>query len=76
MEYSNDAMIEEIHQIRLELWEESGHNLSTMAETIKKEARTIMLQYGKALLNSIKSTDLTPADIEINSQVDVKIKSN
>ena len=42
---NDDALIRELHEIREELWKESGQNLHAMIRLIEQEAREIMAQY-------------------------------
>jgi hypothetical protein len=47
MAYEHDPMLAEIRQIRKALWEESGHDLHKMVQIIEREAREVMIKYGK-----------------------------
>ena len=44
--YKKDPMIEEIHKIRREMWEESGHDPHVLVENIQKEAREFIEESG------------------------------
>jgi hypothetical protein len=47
MWYSDDSMLTELRQIKVKLWEKSGHDLHNMAKTMKQETNEIMFRYGK-----------------------------
>jgi hypothetical protein len=47
MWYNDDSMLAELRQVKVRLWEKSGHDLHNMAKMIKRETDEIMLKYGK-----------------------------
>lgn len=44
--YKKDIMVEEIHNIRMKMWEESGYNTHSLVKNIQKEAKDFIEEYG------------------------------
>jgi len=47
MWYSDDSMLTELRQIKVRLWEKSGHDLHNMAKMMKQETNEIMFRHRK-----------------------------
>ncbi|HAO19171.1 MAG TPA: hypothetical protein DCQ37_00920 [Desulfobacteraceae bacterium] len=45
MWHNNDVMLNELHQIKIRLWERSGNNFHTMARMMEDEAKAALLKY-------------------------------
>ena len=44
--YERDQMLEQIHAVRRKMWEENKQNPHMLIETIKKEAKEFVEEYG------------------------------
>jgi len=44
--YEKDLMLEEIHKIRRDMWDKSGHNPHTLVKNIQKEAKEFIERCG------------------------------
>lgn len=59
MWYHDDPMITELRQIKIRLWERSGHDLHRMAQDMEQKARVAMLRRGEVSQNQATSAPKT-----------------
>ncbi len=50
--YKRDLMLEEIHKIRREMWETSGHDPHSLIENIQKEAKEFIEECGYSYVDT------------------------